>query len=223
MTVIGKTMLFNPFTGSPRQPDDIKSDPAGLLVWDGEEPLRAATPPGAVAAEDAPEANPNCVPQGFVEYIEKNYKGDVFFSDPAWHAARIWRIAMHFATQHPAPAVAVSAEVAAEVDAKLGLVTLPPIRLDEALHARLAADAAARGLIIQAHVRELLGAAPAVAAEAGQVERDAIVVAFIQAIGNGMALSVSDRNKAAQAAEYLRERLATQQPAQPLSEPKENT
>ena len=40
--MIGKTMLFNPFTGAPRHPDDIKSDPAGVLVWDGEEPLRAA-------------------------------------------------------------------------------------------------------------------------------------------------------------------------------------
>lgn len=40
--MIGKTMLFNPFTGAPRHPDDIKSDPAGMLVWDGEEPLRAA-------------------------------------------------------------------------------------------------------------------------------------------------------------------------------------
>lgn len=40
--MIGKTMLFNPFTGKPRHPDDIKSDPTGLLMWDGEEPLRAA-------------------------------------------------------------------------------------------------------------------------------------------------------------------------------------
>ena len=37
------TMLFNPFNGTPRHPDDIKSDPTGILVWDGEEPLRAAS------------------------------------------------------------------------------------------------------------------------------------------------------------------------------------
>lgn len=36
------TMLFNPFTGRPRDPRDIASDPKGILVWDGEEPLRAA-------------------------------------------------------------------------------------------------------------------------------------------------------------------------------------
>ena len=36
------TILFNPFTGAPRHPSDIASDPKGLLIWDGEEPLRAA-------------------------------------------------------------------------------------------------------------------------------------------------------------------------------------
>lgn len=35
-------MLFNPFTGKPRHPSDIESDPRGILIWDGEEPLRAA-------------------------------------------------------------------------------------------------------------------------------------------------------------------------------------
>lgn len=38
-------MLFCPFTGKPRHPSDIESDPKGILVWDGEEPLRAYTPP----------------------------------------------------------------------------------------------------------------------------------------------------------------------------------
>lgn len=37
------TMLFNPFNGAPRHPDDIASDPTGILVWDGETPLRAAS------------------------------------------------------------------------------------------------------------------------------------------------------------------------------------
>lgn len=37
-------MLFNPFTGKPRHPDDIASDPKGVLVWDEEEPLRAYKP-----------------------------------------------------------------------------------------------------------------------------------------------------------------------------------
>lgn len=37
-------MLFNPFTGEPRHPDDIASDPRGILVWDGEEPLKVSQP-----------------------------------------------------------------------------------------------------------------------------------------------------------------------------------
>ena len=37
-------MLFNPFTGKPRRPEDIESDPRGVLIWDGEEPLKAAAP-----------------------------------------------------------------------------------------------------------------------------------------------------------------------------------
>lgn len=43
--MIGKVMAFNPFTGQPRRPEDIASDPAGVLVWDGEEPLRAVLAP----------------------------------------------------------------------------------------------------------------------------------------------------------------------------------
>ena len=35
-------MLFNPFTGTPRHPNDIRSDPDGFLLWDGEARLRAA-------------------------------------------------------------------------------------------------------------------------------------------------------------------------------------
>lgn len=44
MTVAIGTMLFNPFTGTPRHPSDIASDPRGILIWDGEEPLRAYKP-----------------------------------------------------------------------------------------------------------------------------------------------------------------------------------
>lgn len=38
-------MQFNPHTGKPRRPQDIASDPHGLLVWDGETPMLAAAPP----------------------------------------------------------------------------------------------------------------------------------------------------------------------------------
>lgn len=39
-----RTMLFNPYTGRPRDPRDIASDPAGTLMVDPDEPLRPAGP-----------------------------------------------------------------------------------------------------------------------------------------------------------------------------------
>ena len=33
-------------------------------------------------------------PQGFIDYVTKNYTGDVFFADPAWHALKLWNAAM---------------------------------------------------------------------------------------------------------------------------------
>lgn len=39
-----QVMMFNPFTGQPRDPRDIQSDPYGQLIWDGETPLEAAAP-----------------------------------------------------------------------------------------------------------------------------------------------------------------------------------
>lgn len=39
-----KTMLFNPYTGKPRDPRDIASDPSGLLMVDPDEPILAALP-----------------------------------------------------------------------------------------------------------------------------------------------------------------------------------
>lgn len=37
--------LFNQYTGKPRHPSDIQSDPAGALIWDGETPLKSAPMP----------------------------------------------------------------------------------------------------------------------------------------------------------------------------------
>ena len=48
---MSKTMLFNPYTGSPRHPSDIQSDPEGILILDPDAPMRAASPP-------APSAEP---------------------------------------------------------------------------------------------------------------------------------------------------------------------
>lgn len=45
---MNRTMLFNPFTGKPRDPRDIASDPAGILMLDPDEPVRAAFSPPSV-------------------------------------------------------------------------------------------------------------------------------------------------------------------------------
>jgi hypothetical protein len=50
---MAKTMLFNPYTGRPRDPRDIQSDPEGILVLDPDEPLRAYAPPAADAVSEA--------------------------------------------------------------------------------------------------------------------------------------------------------------------------
>lgn len=44
-------MLFNPFTGTPRRPEDIASDPHGRLIWDGEASIFGARPAVEVGAE----------------------------------------------------------------------------------------------------------------------------------------------------------------------------
>lgn len=40
-----KTMLFNPYSGLPRHPSDIASDPQGMLMLDPDEPFLAAPNP----------------------------------------------------------------------------------------------------------------------------------------------------------------------------------
>lgn len=54
---MSKTMLFNPYSGRPRDPRDIQSDPEGILMLDPDEPLLAAAPtPPAEAASAQREA-----------------------------------------------------------------------------------------------------------------------------------------------------------------------
>ena len=75
---------------------------------------------------------------------------------------RNWRSRYLAATPSPATAAApaehvpVSPEEARAIDAALGLFELPPIRLGLAVGRKLKEDAAAKGLILQAHVRDLL-------------------------------------------------------------------
>lgn len=40
-----KTMLFNPYTGRPRHPADIASDPEGRALIDPDEPVKSAPMP----------------------------------------------------------------------------------------------------------------------------------------------------------------------------------
>lgn len=51
-----KTMLFNPYSGKPRHPLDIASDPEGKLMVDPDEPLLAAPMQTGAAADDARDA-----------------------------------------------------------------------------------------------------------------------------------------------------------------------
>ena len=46
-----KTVMFNPYTGTPRHPSDIASDPSGLLILEPGAPLRAAAAAPAQQAE----------------------------------------------------------------------------------------------------------------------------------------------------------------------------
>lgn len=53
-----KTVMFNHYTGTPRHPSDIASDPEGLLILEPGEPLRAAAPQAAPAGAARVEWQP---------------------------------------------------------------------------------------------------------------------------------------------------------------------
>lgn len=50
---------------------------------------RAASP-AAAQGVDQPQ-----MPPEFLDYVKRNYSGEVIFHDPLWHAVRLWRAAMH--------------------------------------------------------------------------------------------------------------------------------
>lgn len=81
-----------------------------------------------------------------------------------------------------------AAALAAAVDDSLGLVTLPPIRVDRATHASLMEAAKSRGVILQALVRERLApyatpsAAAAVAGEPNRAKTNAINLAHLRQV-----------------------------------------
>jgi hypothetical protein len=66
----------------------------------------------AIAALEAVQVEPVAwtfplnPPIGFIEYVAANYSGEVVFSDPEWHAKRLWNAAMrNAAPQEAVPAI----------------------------------------------------------------------------------------------------------------------
>lgn len=107
--------------------DEGDPDPAGYKVWltdypeEGSIPLdeslagfpvksaergrviaalaaKALASPAAAQGVDQPQ-----MPPEFLDYVRRNYSGEVVFHDPLWHAVRLWRAAMH-ASKKPAVA-----------------------------------------------------------------------------------------------------------------------
>mgnify|MGYP000370143656 CR=1 FL=1 len=71
---MSKTMLFNPYSGRPRDPRDIQSDPEGILRLDPDEPLLAAAPtPPAEAVTCS-----NAALQAFQRFADYDAKTDCY-------------------------------------------------------------------------------------------------------------------------------------------------
>ena len=65
-----KTMLFNPYTGKPRHPADIASDPSGILMLDPDEPIY----------EIPPEPKPKDFPKYFL-YLQAKAGWDLLVQE----------------------------------------------------------------------------------------------------------------------------------------------
>jgi hypothetical protein len=50
--------------------------------------------PASAGHQDALWSYDMSPPQGFIEYVAKNYSGEVVFHNPEWHALRLWNAAM---------------------------------------------------------------------------------------------------------------------------------
>jgi hypothetical protein len=67
-------LRFNPYRGLPREPRDIASDPAGLLMLDPDEPVRSM----AFAAHSVPKASTKGADARIVELEEQIAALDLF-------------------------------------------------------------------------------------------------------------------------------------------------
>lgn len=82
-----KTMMFNPYTGRPRDPRDIQSDPAGLLMLDPDEPVRAAARPAstALATELGPDGKEWAITEAGYAHVGKvSARADGFHGLAPW-------------------------------------------------------------------------------------------------------------------------------------------
>lgn len=87
---------------TPKNPDALRAS------FQSDEQYQAACAPAVPVAAVLPATDPAAMwtytvspPQGFIDYVAKNYNGDVNFHDPEWHALRLWNAAMRNA-QPPA-------------------------------------------------------------------------------------------------------------------------
>lgn len=124
-------MFYNPYSGKLRDLGDLQSDPKGILIYDGVSPVRPAIP----AISEVPE-----------EAVSKHVRQRITY----WQNRAL--VAEGAATNVP------SGDDGA-VDEKLGLVKLPPIRLDNETHDLLTEAADRAGVIVQAYVRKIIAAA----------------------------------------------------------------
>lgn len=116
-----KTMLFNPYTGKPRDPRDIASDPSGVLMLDPDEPLRAAValePQGQALPDDRLKLISNGDPAWLLEHVKEN---SVFDADLL---ADVFRLAKERTSQLALPAGPVPADAAHVQAARKALAEL---------------------------------------------------------------------------------------------------
>lgn len=84
-----KTMLFNPYSGLPRHPSDIASDPAGALLVDPDEPLRAAPKATQAAIDVLAERQRQISEEGWTPEHDDEHGGGQMAGAAACYASHV--------------------------------------------------------------------------------------------------------------------------------------